>query len=328
MAIRIGFIGSGFITMHQKALEEIPEAEVVAICSRNEKKAREMIGENSIQYYPFDQYLNMLEKERLDAVYICLPPFMHGDIEVACSEHVKGLLIEKPVCIDLELGLKLNETFQKAGTIVSVGYMNRYRENPRVAAEFFKSSPAVLINGAWSGELPPPYWWRRKELSGGQMTEQCTHIIDAIRFIAGEFEEVQAFANKGFINDVDQFNVEDAITMNFRLKSGAIGNLQTSCFTRDHGGGALGIYLNIASREKSFRFENHAMDLSIQHSQNELEAFPSQEDALLKENQVFIDALQKGHHGGILSTYADSLETLKVSFAADRSLVEKRSVSI
>ena len=325
MSLRIGVIGSGFAEKHIEAIDQIADAEVVAICSRNEANARRI---STGTYYTFENYLAMLEKENLDAAYICLPPHLHGDIEKACSEHVKGLIIEKPVTTTLKQGLEINEYFKKAGTIVSVGYMNRYRNNLIKAKAHFAQDPAVLINTAWCGELPPPYWWRRREMSGGQLSEQCTHFLDAIRYISGEFEEVSAFANSGFINDVENFNVDDSIVMNFRLKNGAIGNAMTSCFSHPHGGGELGLFANFASRDTTYRFTEHQMDLEVQYATGHTEQIASRENAVLLENKAFFQAMKTGDTSSILSTYEDSLETLKVSFAADLSIQEKRSVKI
>ncbi len=328
MTKRVAFIGSGFAQQHIAALAHVPNVEIGAICSRNGATARQIIAGQAINYYPFENYLEMLQKEKLDAVYICLPPHLHGDIELVCSEYVKGLFIEKPIALSLELANKMNDQFQRAGNIISVGYMNRYRPNIIRAKEFFAESPAILFNAAWSDELPPPYWWRRREMSGGQLTEQATHLLDSIRYISGEFKEVQAYSTSGFINNVEDFNVDDAIVMNFQLESGAIGTCQTSCFTHDHGGGSLGIYLEMASRDKTFRFHNHCMDLEVQHSSTNKEICNSVDNPLITENLAFYKALGQSNHEGVLSTFADAIESLKISLAADISIREKRSVSI
>lgn len=318
-------IGSGFAGKHVEALRNIDEVEVVAICSRNEAKARRICHGT---YYEFNHYRDMLRQEKLDAVYVCLPPHLHGDLEKVCSEYVQALMIEKPVTTTLAQGYDILDSFKKAGTIVSVGYMNRYRDNLMKAKVHFASHPAVLINTGWCGELPPPYWWRRRELSGGQLTEQCTHFLDAIRYISGEFEEVSACANSGFVDDVEGFNVDDSMVMNFKLKNGAIGNAMTGCFSHAHGGGELGLFLDIAARNAVFRFTEHRMDLEVQHSSGHVEKTVSKEDALLLENKAFIKALKTGDQSGILSGYQDALETLKVSLAADLSIKEKRWVKI
>ena len=142
-----------------EALKQIDGAELVAVCSRNEDTARQLIalsGSDMVggakaeaRYYAFDNYLEMLRQENLDAVYISLPPFLHGDLEIACSEHVKGVFIEKPVALNLETAAKMADAFQRAKSIVSVGYMNRYRANVQSAKTYFKHDPAVLYNGTW-----------------------------------------------------------------------------------------------------------------------------------------------------------------------------------
>lgn len=328
MPTRIGFIGSGFAQQHISALAEIPDTEVVAISSRSTQSIDHLLVGTSITHYPFENYLEMLQNERLDAVYICLPPFLHGDVEIACAEHVKGIFIEKPIALDLTTADRINNAFQKAGSIVSVGYMYRYRDNILKAKDHFANSPAILANAAWSGELPPPYWWRRREMSGGQLTEQATHLIDAIRYFSGEVNEVSAYSAQGFITEVPDFNVDDAMVMNFQLASGAIGTVQASCFSQAHGGGELGIYLEMASREKTFRFRNHCMDLELQHSGAHTEKLISVDNPLVAENRAFLQALKNDTHEGILSPFTDAIETLKVSLAADLSIAEKRSIAI
>jgi len=328
---RVAIIGSGFAEKHVQALNQIQDVELVAVCSRNEDTARNLINQSNGQnatYYKFDQYLEMLRSEKLDAVYISLPPFLHGEIEIACSEHVKGLFIEKPVALDLGTAGKMSDSFQRAESIVSTGYMNRYRTNIQSAKSYFRNDPALLYNGAWCEDMPPPYWWRRRELSGGQLTEQCTHIIDAIRFLSGEIQQVQAFSTRGFINDVEDYNVDDAMVMNFMLENGATGSLQTSCFTKSASHAAMGIYLTAASREKVYRFDSHACDLTIQHDSSRSEQIVSTDDPILLENQVFINALRTGNSSNILSPFEDAIETLKVSLAADLSIQEKRNVKI
>ena len=329
--IRVGIIGSGFAVKHVEALNQIEDVELVAVCSRNEVTAREIIEQSTskdVTYYIFDEYLEMLRAEKLDAVYISLPPFLHGDIEIACAEHVKGLFIEKPVALELETAGKILDTFQRSESIVSTGYMNRYRANVLSAKSYFKDSPALLYNGAFCEDMPPPYWWRRRELSGGQLTEQCTHIIDAIRFLGGEIQQVQAMSTRGFITGVEDFNVDDAMVMNFLLENGATGSVQTSCFTKSANHAAMGVYLNAASREKVYRFQNHDCDLIIQHDASRSESIPSTENPILLENQVFINALRTGDTSNILSPFSDAIETLKVSLAADLAIKENRTVRV
>jgi len=49
------------------------------------------------------------------------------------------------------------------------------------------------------------------EQSGGQFVEQCTHLVDLSRYLIGEITEVSAYRTGGFMPEVPNFNVEDAM---------------------------------------------------------------------------------------------------------------------
>ena len=126
--MRIGIIGTGWVAgLHLEALRLIDGVEVAAISGRNEARAKELAQPVSARVYT--DYLSMLKRESLDAVCILLPPHLHGELERACSEHVKGVLVEKPISQSLETAQTVNAHFKKAGAIVSVAYMNRYRQS-------------------------------------------------------------------------------------------------------------------------------------------------------------------------------------------------------
>ena len=148
----------------------------------------------------------------LNAVFILLPPHLHGELERACAEHVGAVLVEKPITTSLEQAEAINAHFKRAGTIVSVGYQNRYRASVQQArACFTAAAPGILVNGWWIEQMPPPSWWRRMEQSGGQFVEQCTHLVDLCRYLIGEITEVSAYRTGGFMPEVPNFNVEDAM---------------------------------------------------------------------------------------------------------------------
>jgi len=89
--MKIGIIGTGWVAgLHLDALRQIEDAEVVAIAGRNEARAKELAQPIGAKTY--SEPLSMLRSELLDAVFILLPPHLHGDLERACSEHVTILL--------------------------------------------------------------------------------------------------------------------------------------------------------------------------------------------------------------------------------------------
>lgn len=325
--MNVGIIGTGWVTeKHLAALKKIEAAEVVAIAGRNQARARELAAPYRATTY--ENYLPMLERESLDAVFILLPPQLHGDLERACAEHVGAVLIEKPITTSLEQAQTINHTFKQAGTLVSVGYQNRYRASAqRARACFTADTPGILANGWWIEEMPPPAWWRRMEQSGGQFVEQCTHLVDLSRYLMGEITEVSAYRTGGFMTEVPDFNVDDGMVVNARFASGALGSFCTGCFPK--AGHALeGISLNLSTRQHRVIFETWDFEGKIHSGEGEVTELPATEDAFLLQNQAFLDAVAQKNPGLILSDYDDAMRTLAVTLAANESAREKEGAPV
>lgn len=316
--MKIGIIGTGWVVDHHlDALKQIEQVEVVAIAGRNQARARELAA--PIGATTYEGYLPMLERESLDAVFILLPPHLHGDLERACAEHVGAVLVEKPITHCLEQAQEIHAHFQRAGTLVSVGYQNRYRASVQHARDYFtEASPAIMANGWWITEMPPPAWWRRFDQSGGQFVEQCTHIVDLSRYLMGEITEVSAYRTNGFMTEVPDFSVDDAMVVNVRFASGALGSYCTGCFpVGEHD--SVGIRLNLSSRQHRIDFESWNFDGTLHSGRDAPRALPETANPFLVQAQTFVDAVARKEPHAILSDYADAMQTLAVTLAANES---------
>ncbi len=325
----IGIIGTGWVAgIHGDALVKIPGVRIAAIAGRNSGQAAKLAQKYGSAVY--GNYLDMLQKEKLDAVFICLPPHLHGEVEYACAQYVPAVLLEKPICNDLETALKIEETFKKAGTIVSVGYMNRYRPSLVRAREVFSSSAQkpVMVNGWWVSPMPGPKWWRTMSESGGQFVEQCTHIVDAARWIAGEITEVSAYNARGFVTGVSDYDVDDGMVVNVRFASGAIGNFTTGCFPSPESN-IEDIGLLVCSGDIRCQFSGWGFKLKLDHRKGHCETIdPENDDVFLTQNRLFLQAAAEKNPSLIRSSYSDAVKTLKVTLAANESCLTKKAVTI
>lgn len=319
--MKIGIIGTGFVTgLHLESLQLIEGVEVAAIVGRDTARATQLATPFRANVYP--HWLPMLEKEKLDAVFILLPPHLHGDLEKACAEHVRGVLVEKPITQSLETAHGCNDCFKQAGTIVSVAYMNRYRAGVTRARELFQTSGAgLLANGYWVTQMPPPLWWRNFDQSGGQFSEQCTHLVDIARYTMGEIVEVSAFRSNGFMNEVEGLTVDDAMVVNAKFASGALGTFATACFplgghpeTPDGG-----IGLSLSSRHHRITFTGWHLDATLHSGNDASQTLPREENIFAIQNRAFLNAVSSGDASGILSNYEDGMRTLAVTLAATES---------
>ena len=96
MNTSVGFIGSGGIARsHTKALAQLGDVDFVAFCDIVEERARSYCKEYGGRSYA--DFREMFDAEEMDAVYICLPPFAHGNEVELAAERGIHVFIQKPI---------------------------------------------------------------------------------------------------------------------------------------------------------------------------------------------------------------------------------------
>lgn len=329
MALRAGIIGSGGIgSVHAKTLKKLDGADLVAACDLDEAKARKALEDTEGTAYT--DYRKMLSAEKLDVAFVCVPPHLHGEIELAAAEHVRGVFIEKPVGNDMETCLKIQEAFDRTGTIAGAAYMNRYRPQSERAKELLSDpdDPPVVVLGWWIGGMPGVAWWRVKAESGGQMNEQCTHVLDLARWLAGDVEEVFAYGAKGFITGVENYSVEDAVFVNLKFASGAVGNISTGCYVRPGHDSGLGVMLTVASRAVKCVFSGWGMDLEATLDKDTKETVKQEGDVFEAEDSAFLEAVENNDPSLVRTPYEDAVKTLAVALGANESMETGKPVRL
>ncbi|MGE9270373.1 MAG: Gfo/Idh/MocA family protein [Verrucomicrobiales bacterium] len=325
--MKVGIIGTGWVAdKHLHALSQIKGVEVAAIAGRNEGRTRELAAPFKANTY--NHYLPLLERESLDAVFILLPPHLHGDLERACSEHVSSIFLEKPITTNLNQAHQIQGYFERAGTLVSVGYQNRYRASVQQALQYFTDeAPGILANGWWITEMPGAPWWRSREKSGGQFVEQCTHLVDLTRYFMGEIVEISAFHTGGFLDGVPGYTVDDAMVINARLASGALASFSTGCFpVGNHDD--IGISLSLSTRHHRVVLESWDFEGTLHNGRDKPVPLPSTPDPFLLQHQAFADAVMQKNPEGILSDYLDAMRTLAVTLAANESAHQRQGAPV
>jgi predicted dehydrogenase len=71
-------------------------------------------------------------------------------------------------------------------------------------------------------------WWRMRDKSGGQITEQVIHMVDLMRFLMGTPKTVFSIQNNLFHKDVENYTVEDTSGTVMEFQDGGIGIIYAS----------------------------------------------------------------------------------------------------
>jgi len=320
MTVRIGFIGTGGIAQHH--MNQLLQIEDVRIACGYDTSSETLIkASKRFEFTPYDDLDKMLDSEVLDCVYICVPPFAHGEIEKKVIERNLPFLVEKPIGINLDTVKEILSLIEKRGIIVSVGYHWRYMDITKEAKELISPEKIGMVLGYWMGGLPMVPWWRRKEQSGGQFVEQTTHIVDLARFIVGDVEEVYALFDRRLVFDVEGMNVPDVGTVNLKFKNGVIGNISNTCALNF--GYTVG--LHIYGRNIVIEVLGNKLVINEQGKKIEKQA---RLNPSLEEDRIFINAVKTKDPSCILSTYRDAAKTLAVTLSAWDSAGENSVVKV
>ena len=316
---RIGFIGAGGIaSRHLGNLLTFPDVRVTAVADPATERAQAQAARCGAAAYA--DLEAMLDRERLDAVYICVPPFAHGSPELAAVERGLPFFVEKPLAVDLETAERIAADVARHALVTAAGYHWRYLDTTERVQELLHANPARLALGYWLDVTPPPPWWQREALSGGQLVEQTTHIFDLARLLVGEVTRVYA-AGAGLARpaypDADIFDVSTA-TLHFA--SGALGTMASTCLLAwPH---RIGLHLF----SESMAIELTEFELMVDVGQGR-PVQQAQGDPFVREDRDFIDAVQ-GKPNRIRAPYAEALQTQRLVTTAARAAREGRVLEV
>lgn len=310
MVLRIGFVGVGGIAnVHLKNLSQNENVKLVALCDIAEETVRKKAGEYGAAAYTDAD--SMLELEQLDALFLCVPPFAHGELEQKAAARGLHLFVEKPLGLDMETVRGKAEAIRKAGIMSGSGYCLRYLDTVEKAKQYLQNKEIAMVRAHYITSFVQTPWWRESAKSGGQLVEQSTHTVDLVRYLAGDITKLYANMELMVMKDIPGLNIPDVGTVSLVFASGAIGHVDTSFTQHDHRTG-----IEILGRD--FRVIIDGVNLSIVEKEKTV-TYTSRMDFYKEQDNAFVEALVSNRPELILSPYADAMKTLEVTLAANES---------
>ena len=232
---RFALIGcSGIAKKHAESLRRIEGAELAAVCDLNPSRAEEMGRAYGVPHYT--RYEEMLRSEPIDVVSVLTPSGDHARRVLDLVQYRKHIVVEKPMALRLEDADEMVEACAAAGVRLFVVKQNRYNrpvQALRKALEAGRFGKLVLatVRVRWcrTQEYYAAAPWRGTwEHDGGVLTNQASHHVDLLTWMAGEVEKVSAMTSTRLVD----IETEDVATATLRFRNGALGIIEATTATR------------------------------------------------------------------------------------------------
>jgi predicted dehydrogenase len=314
-------IGVGGVAQyHLQNISKMEGANLVAVCDLSDAALNAAVTTYGAKGYK--DYREMLLSEKLDAVYVAIPPFAHGEIEDQIIARGIHLFVEKPVELHLEAAKRKLALIKQAGIIHASGYCLRYIDAMADAKRYLADKKVGLALAYRMGKTPDTPWFRVQSKSGGQLVEQATHQVDTLRYLIGNITEVYAKMKLRHLGHWENYDIADLGTTTFEFADGAVGNIVTST------GLSTERKQTIDIMGENFRVSVGSKKVTIVENDKVIADIAVKNDKFLDEDRCFIEAIRTGDQSKILADYGAGVETLAVTVAANLSAETGRPVRI
>ena len=312
--LRLVMIGAGWITpAHLAALDRLGRTRLVGVASSHESSARAMAEPRGAPaYVDIDR---MLDEQRPDLAYVAVPPSAAIAVLERLVEREIPFLTEKPLAAtDAEGPVRIAAGVVARSMVTAVGYHLRAIDALAEVRHRLAANPVQLFTARWLSGTPAPAWWLREEIGGGQVVEQATHFYDLARHLVGEASVVGAASTRAEPVVPAGADVVDATAAVLRFASGAVGSFAN---TRRLASAVVAVELAASDLLITIRRDGQAPgDWAVDLDDGgAVRTIPPGRDPYEAQAVAFLDAVEASDPGGVLSSYADALETDRLTRA-------------
>lgn len=185
---KVAIMGAGFVAdIHMESYKHfIPEAEVVAVYTRDLAKANAFAGKWNIPY-AYDDYNQLLQESDCEVVDICLPNFLHCDVTVKAAEAGKHVIVEKPLCLTLEEADYMIETCRRNGKLLMYGeqlcFAPKYERVRQLVKEGAIGNIYMLKQAEKHSGPHSAWFYDINQSGGGVMMDMGCHAVAWFRWM-------------------------------------------------------------------------------------------------------------------------------------------------
>ncbi|GGD59031.1 Gfo/Idh/MocA family protein [Paenibacillus nasutitermitis] len=326
MTIKFAVVGTGWVAgEYMKAILADPEAELSGLVSSNPDRAKQILVDHNSDARCFGTFAEMVKDPQIDAIVLCSTPDVRAEQAILAAQNGKHLVIEKPMAMNKADLWRMAEAITRNPIRTVVSFVLRW--NPS-----FDTTKSLIDNDAigrifmaqidyWHN-IGPQYgqfrWSSTKNQGGSSILSAGCHAVDALRYFAGEIDEVTAYSCTTWSNSEYEFD-PNALAI-FKLKNGGLGKISSSieCKTTYK----FNVHL---LGEKGSIMDNKLFSHTLP-GQTDYAAIPTiLPDSGDVSHHPFADEIKEFTQSIIKGTvprsdFFDAYKTMEVSFAIDESI--------
>ena len=245
--IRVGIIGCGKIAQvrHLPEYAANPNAEIVAYYDKNRARAEEMAAKYGGSVC--DTYFDLLNRDDIDAVSVCVENRSHAEISTAALYAGKHVLCEKPMAVTLAECESMVAAAERNGKYLMIGHNMRFDPVHRRAKQLLDRGVIgdVITFRAVLGNAGPEGWsvdegtwfFDKNKAALGALSDMGIHKVDLLQYLLGQ-KVIETTAKVMTLNKHTAtgapITVDDNALCILRMSGGAVGTLAASWTVYGH----------------------------------------------------------------------------------------------
>jgi predicted dehydrogenase len=341
--VRVAVLGAGFVSeIHLECYKRfIPNADVIAVYTRNESKARSFAEKHGIAHW-YNNLDEIINNSGCDVVDVCMPNFLHAEATIKAAQAGKHVIIEKPLAITLEECHQMIDACRKAGVKLMYAeelcFAPKY-ERVRQMVKEGAFGEVYMLKQSEKHSGPHSDWFYDMELAGGGvLMDMGCHGIAWFRWMLNNAKATSVYATMKTVLHNERTRGEDNSIVIIEFKPGVTCVLENSWAKQGgmddcievHGTGGV-VYADLFQGNASIAYSKNGYGYAMEKAGTTTGwTFPIFEEAFNQgyphELQHFIECVQ--HNQQPLVTGEDGLAVLEIIYAAYASAAQGKKIEL
>ncbi len=341
--IKVAILGAGFISdIHVESYQRfVPDAELVAVYTRNSEKAKAFAEKHGIKNW-YDDLDDIINNSGCDVVDICLPNYLHANATLKAAAAGKHIIIEKPLSVTLEEADAMLAACKKAGVKLMYAeelcFAPKY-ERVRQMVNEGAIGDIYMLKQSEKHSGPHSDWFYDINLAGGGvLMDMGCHGIGWFRWMLKNSKAVSVYATMATVYHKGRTKGEDNSVVIIEFENGVTGIVENSW--AKHGGmddksevyGTGGvIYADLFMGNSSTAYSKSGYGYALEKADTTVGwTFPIFEEAFNQgyphELKHFIECVQQNKEP--LVTGEDGRAVLEIIYAAYASAGKGKKINL